>query len=120
MSWTPLDAVFAAWTGELGPLARSIENGDRLTEEATEFLAMYLRQEVRWPRGNKRTWSQIKRDMSIAFYVDCLRLEEGKSLDAAMKQVAFDRDMSFETVRSAVSRARDRDRDLHPKATVRP
>jgi hypothetical protein len=105
MKWVAIDDVIAAWSGELEPLVRAIEDGKILTEEASEFLCLYLRGEIKWPRGNKRTYSQILRDQNLAFEIELMAASRNLSKEQAICEYCDATGANFETVRSAIKRA---------------
>ena len=119
MNWVQIDAVYQAWTGNLVPLANELAEGKEVTEEAAEFLSMYLLGEIRWGRGNKRLYSQIVRDVDLENSIAFRHELGGVSFEQAIREYCEDAGTSYETVRSALKRAREFDGVLHPMATVR-
>lgn len=69
MNLVDMKVVYAARSGELEPLAKYLEDGGYMTEEIQEFLVAYLRGEIKWKRGNKRTYSQVVRDKRLVFEI---------------------------------------------------
>lgn len=68
-----LNIVYELAAGNGEPLARHLEAGGELFEEQRETLIKYLRKEVKVKRGNRRTYSQIKRDNSMHFKLCALQ-----------------------------------------------
>lgn len=54
-----------AESGDLRPLADHIEGGGNLDDATREFVAAYLRGEIKHVRGNKRTWAQVQKESRV-------------------------------------------------------
>lgn len=117
MNLIELDVVSAAWTGEVEPLAKAISEGKQLTEEAGEFLTLFLRGEIKWRRGNKRTFSQFRRDKDILFTIQALAYFQDVTIEQAIHEYCSRNDTNYETVRSAMKRANSPETPLHPMCT---
>jgi hypothetical protein len=112
---TNIDLVLHAQSGDLRPLADHIENGGAIDGNIRQFLAQYLRGEVQWKPGNKRTWGQVKMEsrvirelQTIAF----MMLLEGneKVSEYAVKQafLARNEDMNENTLSGYIKKFKER------------
>lgn len=83
-------ALLHAESGDLEPLAKYIERGGAIGPETRRFLVAHLRGEIPKRRGLKRTWAQVEREISNAWFVDAVRwrLTEDKAIAAAKSKGA--------------------------------
>jgi hypothetical protein len=79
-----LDVFNRAQAGELGPFAKYIEDGKPLIKEMRLFLAAYLRGEIKWKKGRKKTIDNIvNRNRNLR------RMREIKKMDGINKEEAI-------------------------------
>lgn len=79
VDFSTLDLLSHAMSGNVAPLAKHIEAGGHICPATRQFLASYLRGEVKHPRGNRRTYAKIVQDAQIAGQIMFLRRVLGRS-----------------------------------------
>jgi hypothetical protein len=78
-----IDAYLKAQDGDFRLLADVIEAGYNLDETTRKFLAKYLRGEVKFSRGNRRTFAAKMEDARVLSLVRRLEENEGEVKRAA-------------------------------------
>jgi|GEM_PF-4690591 len=78
--------LFDAQIGHLTPLANHIENGGNIDSEMRKFLSAYLRGEVKWKRGTKRTVAQRNREAKCQMLVNGIRKMESIYLERTVSE----------------------------------
>lgn len=88
-----------ARSGDLEPLAKHLEADGELTAELKVLLAEIVRRQLKFARGNRRTFAQERREIRIRNEVRKLQTEEAR----------------LRGTRGSFQRALNRYRDLDPK-----
>lgn len=65
-----------ARSGKMDPLAKHIEGGGNLDGQTRDFLAAFLRGDVKFKRGNRRTFAQYNRELKVVDAVQSLQIHE--------------------------------------------
>lgn len=109
-----LDLTAHAMSGNLEPLAQHIESGGNLDRPTREFLAAYLRGEIKFKRGNRRTYFQEAKEQRAVSYVRSLRfhyavLHGSRGSLARAVRTFLDKhpEMSEETLKTYMKRHKD-------------
>ncbi len=114
------DDFLSAQSGEVEPFAAYIEAGHPITDGMRKWLAAHLRGELPKRPGNKRLYSQIRREADIIHYIHYLKdfgTERSagplKSMEEAIRiyveqQQDNGKDISEDTVRGYLKRYKAR------------
>lgn len=107
-------SILQAYSGNFEPLARYLEAGGELKGGMREFLIALLRDQIRFKRGNRRTFAQRQLDRQIgeeiSLFEDALGLGRSEAIRRYLDQHPT---MNSETLKSILRRhARDHEEAL--------
>lgn len=85
MDFATLAVLAHAKSGDIRPLAKHIEDGGYICPETRLFLARYLRGKLRYRPGNRRTYSQVEREATLASTILYLRRQMGRETGEGFK-----------------------------------
>ena len=106
------ELILDAENGVLEPLAKHIEEGGYIDTPVREFLAKYLRGEIRKKPGNRRTYAQMKKESKHVDYVEYLMRFEGWTQAKAIVHCAEEMGTNVETVKTYIKRRRRERKEL--------
>lgn len=102
-----LDVFNRAQAGEFEPFAKYIERGYALNGEMRLWLAAFLRGELKWKKGNRRTMGQMSADIRVLKVIENLMSENGgKQRRAIDSYLDENPNVNIETLRKQLKRAK--------------
>lgn len=91
--------------GHFEPLAKHLENGGEVDALTRQFLAAYLRGEIKFPRGQRRMPAKVQQDIQFAIRVDAIMLWKRCNRSRAIKIfLDLNPTVNEETLKSALAR----------------